>query len=213
MNAGQRRGQAMGNEIKGAVKTGGNRHLGKILLETSEILFRGETFRLRIPFAEIRGVSVQDSELLVKTRNGLAAFEIGSAAEKWRDKILHPKSRAEKLGIKPALRIHLAGVFDAAFVRELKAARAEILDARSSGSPAVVFLSIEAKNQQAAIQQQAKQLKGDQALWVVYPKGKKEITENDVIAAGRKAALKDVKVVSFSATHTALKFVIPLAKR
>jgi len=47
----------------------------------------------------------------------------------------------------------------------------------------------------------------------VYEKGKKELTENDVIAAGRKAGLKDVKVVGFSSTHTALKFVLPLEKR
>jgi len=35
----------------------------------------------------------------------------------------------------------------------------------------------------------------------------------DVITAGRKAGLKDVKVVGFSPSHTALKFVIPLSKR
>jgi hypothetical protein len=50
-------------------------------------------------------------------------------------------------------------------------------------------------------------------LWIGYPKGQKQITENDVIAAGRKAGLKDVKVVGFSPTHTALKFVIPVEKR
>jgi hypothetical protein len=47
----------------------------------------------------------------------------------------------------------------------------------------------------------------------VYPKGKKEITEGDVLGAGRKAGLKDVKVVGFSATHTALKFVVAVEKR
>jgi len=50
-------------------------------------------------------------------------------------------------------------------------------------------------------------------LWVVYPKGRKEVTEDDVLGAGRKAGLKDVKVVGFSATHTALKFVVPVGKR
>ena len=56
-------------------------------------------------------------------------------------------------------------------------------------------------------------MRGAAALWIVYPKGQKHITENDVLAAGRKVGLKDVKVVGFSATHTALKFVIPLDKR
>jgi hypothetical protein len=50
-------------------------------------------------------------------------------------------------------------------------------------------------------------------LWIVYPKGKSEIREIDVLAAGKAAGLVDVKVVAFSATHTALKFVRPKAKR
>lgn len=45
------------------------------------------------------------------------------------------------------------------------------------------------------------------ALWIVYPKGVAAIREAEVIAAGRGAGLKDVKVARFSATHTALKFV------
>lgn len=37
-----------------------------------------------------------------------------------------------------------------------------------------------------------------------------EISQSSVILAGRTAGLKDVKVVSFSPTETALKFVRPL---
>jgi hypothetical protein len=51
------------------------------------------------------------------------------------------------------------------------------------------------------------------AIWVVRPKGQKAITESDTMAAGKRAGLVDVKVVSFSDTHTAEKFVIPVAKR
>ena len=51
------------------------------------------------------------------------------------------------------------------------------------------------------------------ALWIIYPKGRKEITELQVLDAGRQAGLVDVKVVSFSSTHTALKFVRPKAGR
>ena len=56
-------------------------------------------------------------------------------------------------------------------------------------------------------------MKNDGAIWIVYPKGQKIITEGDVLSAGRNAGLKDIKVVGFSETHTALKFVLPLAKR
>jgi hypothetical protein len=53
----------------------------------------------------------------------------------------------------------------------------------------------------------------DGALWVIRPRGRPEISEQAVMAAGKAAGLVDVKVVRFSETHTAEKFVIPLARR
>ncbi|MEP6915348.1 MAG: hypothetical protein ABJC89_06860 [Acidobacteriota bacterium] len=53
----------------------------------------------------------------------------------------------------------------------------------------------------------------DGAVWVIRPKGRQEITEADVMAAGKHAGLVDVKVVSFFSTHTAEKFVIPVRLR
>ena len=56
-------------------------------------------------------------------------------------------------------------------------------------------------------------MKPNGALWVIRPKGRPEISERAVMDAGKAAGLVDVKVVSFSETHTAEKFVIPLAAR
>jgi hypothetical protein len=50
-------------------------------------------------------------------------------------------------------------------------------------------------------------------LWAVYPKGNKQFTENHVRDHGLSCTLVDVKVVRFSDTLTALKFVVPLAQR
>ena len=54
---------------------------------------------------------------------------------------------------------------------------------------------------------------GNAALWVIYPKGVAAIRQIEVLQAGRAAGLKDVKVASFSATHTGLKFVLPVSER
>jgi hypothetical protein len=51
------------------------------------------------------------------------------------------------------------------------------------------------------------------ALWTVWAKGRKELNENHVRDAALQAGLVDVKVARFSATHSALKLVIPKAKR
>ena len=50
-------------------------------------------------------------------------------------------------------------------------------------------------------------------MWVVAPRGSADVREADVLAAGKAAGLVDVKVVRFSPTRTAHKFVIPVNHR
>jgi hypothetical protein len=205
----------MGQEADCFVQSGGKRVKGKALLETAELLFcpAGRGARVKIPFAEIKRVKAVDGELRVETADGLTMFGLGAAAEKWCEKILHPKTRAEKLGVKAAMSVSLVGEFDAEFLRELRQVTKNIHDGKIDPSSELIFFSADTTSQLAIVGKITKSMKGATALWIVYPKGKKEITENDVIGAGRRAGLKDVKVVGFSSTHTALKFVIPLAKR
>ncbi len=202
----------MGAEVVCKVRFGKQEAEGKALLETSEILFRG-AFRLRIPFSLIKSAKAADGELRLQTAEGLAVFHLGPAAEKWRDKILHPKSRIEKLGVKPGAKVSLLGEFEPEFIREL----AELTKSVSKGKVAAdaewIFFAADSKGELASLAKISKSMQGATALWIVYPKGQLEITENDVIAAGRKSGLKDVKVVGFSSTHTALKFVVPLSQR
>jgi hypothetical protein len=77
----------------------------------------------------------------------------------------------------------------------------------------VIFYGAEATSELPRIKKIIPSLAGNGALWIVYPKGRKEITELQVLAAGRDAGLLDIKVVSYSPTHTALKFVRPKDKR
>jgi hypothetical protein len=202
----------MGNELKCTVRFGKETSEGKALLETSEVLFRGE-FRLKIPFASIKSAKAVDGELRLQTADGLAVFEIGPVAEKWREKILHPKTRIEKIGVKPGAKVSLLGSLDAEFLDELKPLARSVTKDKVAADSDTIFFVADSLKELSSVAKIAKSLKGATALWIVYPKGQKAITENDVIAAGRKTGLKDVKVVGFSSTHTALKFVIPLDKR
>jgi nucleotide-binding universal stress UspA family protein len=201
----------MGNEAKCAARISGKRHQGKALLETSELVFRGAECRLKIAFQEIRGVTAGKGELRVKTKDRLTVFELGPLAEKWREKILHPKTRAEKLGIKAGLGVFVAGELDEEFLRELEKAGAALK--KSAEGADLIFFGTNERSGLEHVSRIAGGMKGPAALWVVYPKGRREPTENDVLRAGREAGLKDVKVVGFSASHTALKFVIPVERR
>ena len=199
----------MGQEIACLAHFGGKSARGKALLETNEILFRGE-FRLKILLISIKEVKASDGELRVKTADGLAVFELGDRAEKWREKILNPKSLLDKLGVKPGEIVVLHGSIDKSFRESLKKHGAKISNAPDSPW---IFLAAGKSGELANVKQIAKGMRGAAALWIIYPKGQKTITENDVRGAGLKAGLTDVKVASFSATHTALKFVISVAKR
>lgn len=202
----------MGNEVRCTGRFGKQKSEGKALLETNEILFRGD-FRLKIPFSNIKSLKAVDGELRVQTPKGLAIFQLGAAAEKWREKILHPKSCLDKQGVKPNARISLLGEFDAEFLREIGDLTKSLSKGKVAADSEWIFFAADSKEDLAAASKISKSMQGAVALWIVYAKGQKHITENDVLAAGRGAGLKDVKVVGFSPTHTALKFVIPLSRR
>ena len=202
----------MGRELLCTVRFGGRTASGKALLETNEILFRGD-FRLKIPLASLKSVSSRDGELQLRWPEGVAIFELGERAEKWAHKILHPKSRTEKLGIKPGLAISLIGDFEDGFVGELKSTAKSFADAKPIKNSDLIFLAAARAPELSCATKLADSLSDTGALWIVYPKGRQEITERQVLEAGKTAGLVDVKVVSFSAAHTALKFVRPKAKR
>ena len=202
----------MGNEVKCTARVGKDVSEGKALLETSEILFRGG-FRLKIPFASIKSVKAVDGELRLQTADGWAVFELGPTAEKWREKIVHPKSRIEKIGVKPGAKISVFGDFAADFFEEVKPLAGSVTKNKVRAECDLVFFAADSLEGLSSVAKIAKSLEGATALWIVYPKGQESITENEVIAAGRKTGLKDVKVVGFSRTHTALKFVVPLDRR
>jgi hypothetical protein len=206
----------MGQERESTLRLGRGRIEGEALLETSEIIFRpvDGTKRLKFAFADIvKSVKAIDGELRFHTEEGPAVLELGPAAAKWVEKILHPKSRAEKLGVKSAMQVSLIGTFDDDFQKELSVATKNISNGKVAADSELIFVAVESSGKLSDVTKIAKSVKGATGVWVVYPKGKKDITETDVIGAGRKAGLKDVKVVGFSPTHTALKFVLPLDKR
>ena len=205
----------MGQEANCVAKFGKHKARGTALLETSEVIFRSEdgALRLKIAFSAIKSAKAAGDELRLETADGPAAFVLGPQAAKWCEKILHPKTRLEKLGVKANAAVSLLGHFEPDFLTELNTITRNTTLGKVNSASEWTFFAANASKELSEIPKLAKLMKGAAALWVVYPKGQKPITENDVLAAGRKAGLKDVKVVGFSPTQTALKFVIPLIRR
>ncbi|HXN20594.1 MAG TPA: DUF3052 family protein [Candidatus Binatus sp.] len=123
------------------------------------------------------------------------------------------RTLAEKLGIKPGQRVAVLGVEDAEFQRDLEAIVSDYSRGDRVSDADLIFFSAEAKEDLLQLKSLSRSIRKSGGIWVVYPKGQTHIREIDVIDAGKSAGLTDNKVVRFSATHTALRFVIPLAQR
>jgi hypothetical protein len=102
---------------------------------------------------------------------------------------------------------------DESFVAELEARGARVLKRAPAGGADIIFYGTERRETLDRLERLRSSIKPNGAIWVIRPKGQQAVTEADVMAAGKRAGLVDVKVVSFSETHTAEKFVVPVRLR
>jgi Protein of unknown function (DUF3052) len=203
----------MGQEALCRVRLGDQMSEGKALLETNEIVFRGD-FRLQIPFRSITDIVEDGDELRIVYPEGTAVFELGSrAAAKWANTIRNPKGLLDKLGVKPDASTAVFRVIDPGFLEELHSKTRHVSNGLGSDND-FVFYEADRPEDLARLPELGAAIKPNGAIWVVSPKGKgAQIKDTDVMAAAKEAGLVDTKVVSFSDTHTALKLVIPKDKR
>jgi len=205
----------MGREAVGSVRIAEAAGTSKILLETDELIFRGEV-KGKVPFRALTSVEPGPEGLRLVWAGGEAMVELAEAeAARWADRIANPPSLLDKLGVKDGTTItvldpdHLLDG-DAAFRSELAERKVK---AQNAGAAAVVVWGIEEPGDLARFPSLIDWIRPDGAVWAVWPKGRKELNENHVREAAIDAGLVDVKVARFSATHSALKLVIPKAKR
>ncbi len=201
----------MGLETKCVAWLDGQVSEGKCQLETEHLSFRGE-FKVTIPFASIRHLNAAEGKLSVAFNAGTLILDLGSAATKWANKIKNPKSLLEKLGIKEGISVSVQGIRDKDFLKQLKEKNIDFSKSLSKKSD-IILLQVDSRKELESVNSTVKNLAPNGALWIIYPKGKQELKQDDIFKAGKAAGLVDVKVVSFSPTHTALKFVIPVSKR
>jgi hypothetical protein len=199
----------VGQEIVCTASSDGRRAEGRAQLETDELLFRGEGLRLRIPYSSVADVRAAGGVLEVDHDGATSTFELGDRAVRWADRIKNPKTVIDKLGVKPGQRVALRGMDADGFAGDLAARGAELVEADADH----LFVAVETQDDLAALGDVVPLIARNGAVWTVRRKGRKDLTEADVMAAGKAAGLVDVKVVRFSETHTAEKFVIPVADR
>jgi hypothetical protein len=198
----------MGREARCRVRAAGREAEARVLLETDELIVRGD-LKLRLPFAALTRVEARGDTLVLDGPEGPVEIHVGAKeAERWAARIRNPPTLRQRLGLADDATVALLGPPDEALrdaLGQATAAGPELADA--------VFASIEDRGGLEQVPALASSLRRDASLWIVYPKGRQEVREADVLAAGRAAGLKDTRVARVSATHTGLRFVVPLADR
>jgi hypothetical protein len=202
----------MGLQVKCRARYGELASSGSAKLESERLIFHGD-FRLTLAFKDLTSVEAKDGELWVRFPGGAAAFELGTHAEKWATKIRNPKGLLDKLGVKAEHQVSLLGIADESFCKQLKERTNKVTTGQPKAGSDIIFLAASAKEDLKKLGSLQGRLKKNGALWVVWPKGKPELREDDIRSAAGEAGLVDVKVVKFSESHSALKLVIPVARR
>ncbi len=168
----------------------------RALLESTEVVVRGG-LRWKVALADLEAVEVKGGTLVLTSGQGEASFELGEKlAAKWAEKIRNPPSLMKKLGIKPGTRVAVRGRSGESFLAQIREAGGVMDEA----TPEVLFVFAETESDLQA------GWNGADSVWAVYPKGRRELTEAQVIALGRAAGMKDTKVASVSAELTGLRF-------
>jgi hypothetical protein len=205
----------MGTEIVGEATYRGASHRIKLHLDGKVLDLRDE-LRLSIPLKEVREAVAKDGRLTIKWGDDQIVLRVGEKAPRLADKILHPPSLLDKLGIKPGHTVTTIGVDDKPFLRDLRKRTASVFtESIEAESDAIIFRAT-TKGDLRRLKTLQKSLKRDGAIWILWRKGLKgvqDLKEMDVISGARASGLVDVKIASFSDELTSMKLVIPKAKR
>jgi hypothetical protein len=123
------------------------------------------------------------------------------------------KPLIDKLGVKPGMRVAALGLDDqAGFLAELRGRTDQLLKGVPRDADMIVA-RVNSERELAKLPKWERAIRRNGSIWAVWPKGQAHIKEDMVRGAALRHGLVDVKVCAFSAELSALKLVIPVAKR
>lgn len=195
----------MGREANCQCNWAGTTANVKALLETSELILRGE-MRKRIPFVAMTNIEAHAGHLAFDVAGGRVELflEKGQAA-KWAAAIqAGPVPLAKKLGIAPESVVRTIGAIDDESLKEALAQAAKI----SPGDPTLIVACVETPaDLDSALKAAAAQTAKGVPIWFVYPKGPGHaLNESLVRSSGLATGIVDTKVAAVSARLTAMRF-------
>jgi hypothetical protein len=121
------------------------------------------------------------------------------------------KARKDKLGVKPGQRVHLVGKHDAGVKEDLRALGASTTTKAADAD--WILWALTGPGDLDRMNELRAAMKDDAAIWAVWTKGRPELKEDHIRAYALHIDLVDVKVMSWSDTHSGLKLVVRKSAR
>ena len=196
----------MGMEMATTVAVNGRRHACNVHLEPNEIVSRGE-LRRTFAHAAMGGAAVDGTQLVFTHDGDRIGIDRGKAAAKWLDRIRNPRARTQKLGVAPGMQVCVLGRAEPDAVREIAAASGSAPKTRLTANAELVLCFCAEPRDLARLATIAPKLAAGGAVWVLWPKGRKDFAHEHVVAAAREVRLSTTRSMGFSEQLTGLRLV------
>lgn len=179
---------------------------GTAYLDTDELVLRQER-RLAVPVSEVTVVDSADGRVEVSFPGGAAVLHLDGASRRWAESLSRgSRSRLDRLGVKPGQCVGVVGTVEDRFVDELRGRAAVVVTGRSVPAGAdIIFVAASQREELGRVPGLAHCITPGGALWVIRPRGAREITEQDVAVSGKAAGMTVGRGVRFSTTHVAAR--------
>lgn len=202
----------MGREITTTVTVEGQEAQCRVLLECSEIILRGAIKR-KFPREGIKNAKIREGWLKFECNNEIIAIQIGNGASAWLDAIKNPRTRIQKLGISSGMKISVLGKADKNAIAEITSEVGKVPSRRIANGADIVLYFTEELTELSRLREIGPKLADRGAVWLLWPKGRKDYRHEDVMTVARSAGLTQTKSMSFSETLTGLRLVRPATNR
>ncbi len=196
----------MGLEKTTSVSIDGQAHACHVHLEPREIVCSRGVKR-RFAHAEMTRLAVRGSTLEFACGSERIAIELGTSAKTWLDRIQNPRSRVQKLGVAVGMTVCVLGRSDADAIAEVADALGSAPKTRLSAAVDLVLCFAHEPAELDRLAAIAPKLAERGAVWVLWPKGRKDFSHDHVVAAGKAVGLSITKSMGFSEQLTGLRLV------
>lgn len=179
---------------------------GRLHLDSQELTFRGTEFKWSARIDQGIKAVAANGRLVVRTAREQIEFEVGDTVERWVEKILNPPTRLQKLGVKAGMKCWVSSGFDAEFKNELTSNGALLV--KKLAECQLAFFLLTKRSDLIKLVSSLGGLPLGVNIWLVWPKAKDTVSQNDVMQTAREHGMGPSKTAAFDESHSSMRFAL-----